>query len=576
MPRKAVLATLLALLALLLAGCGAAPPGASNATAPAGDGTAAPAEPTAAAPTGSGGTLRVGRTAAPDSLNPGVSFLVEAGDIQDLVYDTLIRIDLKTQAYPGLADEWSVAEDGRTWTFKLNPGAKWHDGAPVTAEDVKFTFEMIAGFDSFSTIKDFTSLLEKVEAPDPQTVVITFEQPVANTDERFAGVYILPKHIWEQFPDEQAALEFENAEMIGSGPFKLAEFRPGEFTRLAAVKDHYQSPPKIDELIFRVFGNGDAMVQALRTGELDMIDLPTNTVVRSLQAEPNVKVESGPGRSFTDIIFNITSEENCPPDVGKCTGHPALKDLAVRQALAHATDKQALIDGILLGLGQPGISIVTPANGEAFAAQLQDYAFDVARANQLLDEAGYADTDGDGVREMPGDPSRPLNFRYTYPSDQYAGDGQRFFEILRDQWRQAGVELTLTPLEADAVTAICCPAFDYDVIQWGWSAGPDPSSLLYIATTEQIPTGVSEAGYSNPEYDALFQEQQVTVDKAKRNEILHKMQEILIRDVPYIIPYYPDTVQAYRTDAFGGWVIEPDARLELYSRLSFVNVAPIQ
>jgi peptide/nickel transport system substrate-binding protein len=574
MLRKAVPAALLAVLALLLAACGAAAPASTDGTAPAtDDATAAPVND---APAATGGTLRVGSTASPDSLNPGVAYLIQAGDIQDLVYDTLIRIDLKSQAYPGLATEWSVAEDGRTWTFKLAPGAKWHDGQPVTAEDVKFTFDMIGGFESFSTIKDYTSLVESVEAPDPQTVVITFEQPVANTDERFAGVYILPKHIWEQFPDEKTALEFENAEMIGSGPFRMAEFKPGEFTRLTAVKDHYQSPPKIDELIFRVFGNGDAMVQALRTGELDMISVPTNTVVRALQSEPNLKVESGPGRGLTDIIFNTTDAANCPPDVGECTGHPALKDRAVRQALAHATDKQALIDGILLGLGQPGLSLVAPAHGDAFAAQLQDYTFDVAKANQLLDEAGYADSDGDGIRELPGDPSQPLNFRYSYPSDQYASDGQRFFELLRDQWRQAGVELTLTPLEADALTAICCPAFDFDVIHWGWSAGPDPASLLYITTTEQIPTGVSESGYSNPEYDTLFQEQQVTVDKAKRTELLHKMQEILLRDVPYIIPYYDDTVQAHRTDTFTGWVVEPDARLQLFDRQSFVNVAPVK
>jgi peptide/nickel transport system substrate-binding protein len=248
----------------------------------------------------------------------------------------------------------------------------------------------------------------------------------------------------------------------------------------------------------------------------------------------------------------------------------------VRQALAHATDKQALIDGILLGLGQPGISLVTRAHGDGFASGLEDYAFDVARANQILDEAGYADTDGDGVREMPDDPATPLALRYSYPSDQYASDGQRFYELLRDQWRQAGVELNLTALDADALTAICCPSFDFDVIQWGWSAGVDPASLLYITTTEQIPSGVSETGYSNPEYDALYQQQLVTVDRAERIELLHQMQEILLRDVPYIIPYYPDTVQAYRTDTFTGWVIEPEARLQLFDRLSFVNVAPVQ
>jgi peptide/nickel transport system substrate-binding protein len=400
---------------------------------------------------------------------------------------------------------------------------------------------------------------------------------VANSDERFASVYILPQHIWSQLGDEAAVLEFENLEMIGSGPFKLAEYVPGEFARLSAVKDHYATPPKIDEVIFRVFGNGDAMVQALRSGEIDlMIDVPSNTVVRSLQAEPNLKVEIGSGLNLSDLFFNVVTAENCPPEDGVCSGHPALQDVRVRQALAHATDKQALIDGILLGLGEPGLSLVTPGHGDAYAGELEDYAFDVARANQILEEAGYLDSDGDGVREMPGDPATPLNFRYSYPSDQYASDGQRFFELLNDQWTQAGVALTLTPLDADALTAICCPSFDFDIIRWGWEAGADPASLLYITTTEQIPTGISEAGYSNPEYDALYQQQLTTIDKAERTAIIHQMQGILLRDVPYIIPYYAQNVGVYRTDTFQGWVVDPDGRLDLGDRISILAITPAQ
>ena len=196
---------------------------------------------------------------------------------------------------------------------------------------------MIKDFDAFALIKSQTSLLEKAEAPDATTAVLTFEQPVANTDERFSSVPILPEHIWEKLKDETAATEFENLEMIGSGPFKMAEFKSGEFTRLTAVKDHYLNPPKIDEVIYQVYKNDDAMIQALKTGEVDVI-APPNTVVRALQSEPNVKVEIGNSLSLTDIILNTTDPKNCPKDVGKSTGHPALRDPKVRQALAYATE----------------------------------------------------------------------------------------------------------------------------------------------------------------------------------------------------------------------------------------------
>jgi peptide/nickel transport system substrate-binding protein len=247
----------------------------------------------------------------------------------------------------------------------------------------------------------------------------------------------------------------------------------------------------------------------------------------------------------------------------------------VRQALAHATDKQQLIDTVLLGLGEPGLSLVTPSQGEGYHSTLQDYAFDMAKANSILDEAGYRDTDGDGVREMPNDPSKPLSFRYSYPSDQNADTGPRFFEVLRDSWKQAGVEITLTPLEADALTTACCPAFDFDVMNWGWFAGVDPASLLNIVTTDQIPTGTSESGYSNPEYDALFAEQEITLDKAQRVQIIHSMQEILMRDVPYIIPFYRQNVESYRTDKFTGWPNDPEAILEMANRENLTKLQAV-
>ena len=558
------------LLAVFLAACG-------GGGQPAGAPTAAPADaPTAAPTTGAtGGTLRVGRTAAPDSLNPGAQYIVESYDLTEQIYDALIGINLQNEPIPQLAREFSVSEDGTTWTFTLHEGAMWHDGQPVTSEDVAFTYNMIREFSSFGLLTDYVSLIASIETPDPATVVIAFEGPVANTDERFSAIPILPKHIWDQFPDEASVLEFENAEMIGSGPFRLAEYRPGEFTRLAAVKDHYLSPPKIDELIFRVFGNDDAMVQALRAGEVDLID-PPRTVIRVLQSDPNVTVVEGSALTLSDIMFNITDPANCPEEGGICSGHPALRDVQVRRALAHATDKQQIIDVLVLGLGSPGLGLIMPGHGDAFHEGLEDYAYDTARANQILEEAGYLDTNGDGVREMPGDPSNSLEFRFSYPSDQYASEGPRLGELLTAMWGAAGVKILVQPLDSDALTSVCCPAFDFDVIFWGWSAGVDPSSLLGVLTTDNIPTGISETGYSNPEYDALYAQQQVTADRDERIRLLHQMQEIMLRDVPYIIPYYGEAVAAYRNDRFSGWVIDPDGRLNMFSRISFTVVEPVQ
>lgn len=198
---------------------------------------------------------------------------------------------------------------------------------------------------------------------------------------------------------------------------------------------------------------------------------------------------------------------------------------------------------------------------------IEDYAFDLAKANQLLDDAGYLDTNNDGVREMP-DGSRDLTFRLAWPSDSTGAP--RMAEILNGLWAQIGVRTELQALDPDALTAICCPAFDYDIILWGWGSDPDPAFLLGVITTDAIPTGMSETGYSNPVYDDLFAQQAVELDQDRRREIIWEMQRIVHDDVVYIIPYYASNVQAFRNDGFRGWITNA-GKVEL-SDLSSLHV----
>jgi peptide/nickel transport system substrate-binding protein len=296
-------------------------------------------------------------------------------------------------------------------------------------------------------------------------------------------------------------------------------------------------------------------VQALRTGQVDMITEMPATAVASLRNDGDITLVVGPPAApdIADIIFNQVAPEKCPPDDGVCSGHPALRDRAVRLALAHATDKQQIIDVILLGLGNPGLTLVADSLGVWYNDTLADYTFDLAEANRILDDAGYLDTNNDGVREMP-DGARDLTFRLAWPSDSTGAP--RMAEILNGLWAQVGVKTELQALDPDALTAVCCPAFDYDVILWGWGSDPDPAFLLSVMTTGEIPTGMSETGYSNPVYDDLFAQQAVALDQAQRREIIWEMQRIVHEDVVYIIPYYASNVQAFRNDGFQGWITD--------------------
>ncbi|MGD2048489.1 MAG: ABC transporter substrate-binding protein [Chloroflexota bacterium] len=515
--------------------------------------------------------VRIGWGGSPDSLNPGLGVLTEAYAIYELVYDSMYQLQLDGSYTLELAEDAQVSEDGMVWTFTLRDGITFHDGEPLTAEDVVYSYNLYQAQEDFPFLPIYTEYFESVEAPDERTVVITLTEAIPNMESQLIFLYVLPEHIWSQVENPS---EFENLEMIGSGPFKLSDYRQNEFVTLESVKDHYLYPPKIDGAVFQTFDSQDALVQALRTGQVDMITEMPNTAVASLRNEANIEVVSGPplAPSLADIIFNVTSEENCPADDGVCSGHPALMDRNVRLALAHATDKQQIIDVVLLGLGSPGLTLVPDGLGVYYNDQIEDYDFDIDLANQILDDAGYADTDGDGVREMPGG-GEPLVFRLNWPSD--STNLPRMAELLSASWGQIGIETEQAALDPDTLTSICCPTFDYDVILWGWGSDPDPAFLLSVMTTDEIPTGTSESGYSNPEYDELYAQQATALDRDERIAIIHEMQEIAHRDIPYIIPYYDQAVEAYRTDRFTGWLTDA-GKLALEDLTSLTVIEPVE
>lgn len=519
--------------------------------------------------------VRVGWAGSPDTVNPGSAVLSEAYSIFALVYDTMYKLNLDGTFSLGLADSVEHSEDGLVYTYKIHQGVKFHDGQPLTSKDIKFSYELYKAHDDFPYMNSYTAYIESIDAPDDSTLILTLSEAIPNIESQLVFMYILPEHIWKDHAEGAAAVEFENFEMIGTGPFKMVEYKQNEFVHLAANKDHFQTPPKVDEVIFQTFESQDVLVQAVKSGQVDMITEMPATAVETLKGEANVKVINGApfAPAVSDIILNQATPENCPTDAGGlCTGHPALQDRNVRLAMAHATDKQKLIDVVLLGYGTPGLTLIPDGLGFWYNDTLKDYEFDAAKANQILDDAGYADTDGDGIREMP-DGSQPLIFRINWPSDSI--DAPRQAELLSEMWSAIGVKTELAATDPDALTSQCCPVFDYDIILWGWGSDPDPNLLLNVQTTGEIPTGYNETGYSNPEFDALYAQQAVELDLDKRKELVWKMQEVAFNDVVYIIPYYEQAVQAYRTDRFTGWLTD-FAKIELSDVTSLVVIEPVK
>jgi len=564
MKTRNTLMFVLVTIVLLLSACGGGQPATEAPAAPAEPGAATEAPQASSEPA----IVRIGYAGSPDTLNPGAAVLSESYIMFELVYDTMYDLNLDGTFSLSLADSAEVSDDNLVWTFHLRD-ATFHDGTPLTADDVVFSYNLYANTEGYPWMGDYTSYFESVEAPDPKTVVLTLSEAIPNLDSQLVFLYVLPKHIWEN----EDPVEFENTEMIGSGSFKMVEYKQNEFVHLAANKDHPQAP-KIDEVIFQTFESNDALVQAIKTGQVDMITEFPATAIDTLRAAENVEIVVGAPFSptVTDIILNQVSEENCPEGDGICTGHPSLQDRNVRLALAHATDKQKIIDVIYLGLASPGTTLIPDGLGVWYNTELDDYAFDVAQANQILEDAGYKDVDGDGVREMP-DGTNSLVYRLNWPSDSI--NGPRLAELLSEMWAAIGVKVEPQAMDPDALTAACCPAFDFDVMLWGWGSDPDPSLLLSVMTTDEIATGSSETGYSNASYDELYTQQASEMDFATRKDLVWQMQKIVFDDVVYIIPYYDPALQAYRTDKFTGWITD-QPKVELSDPTSLTVIEPVK
>jgi peptide/nickel transport system substrate-binding protein len=569
-------------LALILAACGGGVTPTAAPAQPTREPVAQPTEPPAAPPTeipaaqpteppakAEPAVLRFGWKGQPDTLNPAYAFLTESFAIFDLIYNTLVKEDQNGEYVGDLATEWKVSDDGLTWTFTIHDNVKFHDGTPVTAEDIAWSINAVMQDpDGWIAVSDYTSGFKEVTAPDAQTVQIVTEYPIGNMPYRVTWLYTLPRKDFEGFKTAKELQDFLNENAIGTGAFKLTTFDKDKgIVILDANPDYFLGRPKVDQVIFQQYDNADAMVQALKVGEVDALFEVPSTAVEPLQSSEGVKVVQQPSRSFDELIINSTPDTNNPAP----TNNPALNDPQVRLAIAHAINKQDLVDIVLLGLGKPGDTIIAPAMGAGFwhSPNIQEVPFSLEQANQILEDAGYV-KGSDGVRAK-GDTR--LEFRLQYPSDSITYP--RVAELLAGWLKEVGIEATPEAVDPDTLIAATTGVGDYDLVVWGWGgADADPNFMLSTMTSDQfVSGGWSDSGYSNPKYDELYEKQQQTTDPAERQKIIWEMQEMVFNDRPYIVFWYPDTLQAFRSDRFKGFI--ESSTVEIQDSDSLRQVEPV-
>jgi peptide/nickel transport system substrate-binding protein len=551
-------------------------------------------------------TLRLGWTETPFSLNPFVGSGASR-EIWLLNYDTLVGLgaDGLPSAETGLAQSWASSEDQRVWKFRLRPGVRWQDGRKLTADDVVFTFTYIIDNDLKGALE--LQDVDEVDAPDDLTVKLYCSRAKADMLGALASVYILPKHVWKDVSAEKAATTFVNKRpIVGSGPFQTVKFQLGGYVRMLRNPHYWGPSPAVEELVFLSYASNDDLMQDLRDGTVDAAEAVKPASFDELEGEAGIERVAYPLYNWEYVAVNCFSGESSG-------GDPVLKDAAFRRAIAWAIDREACA-AVWDGFAAPGYGIYPedgwPASFDPYFQPSPDevIGFDPRKAEELLDEAGYEDTDDDGVREYKG---KHIVLRLWAQEGAWQSEeqGELIADWLRDvgikveyavkgeaeiQERMHKVELVVVPpvlprlpagagpAEAAAAAAAAAraeplvkPVFapDYDLVIRAATGSTDPGITATWYTTDQV-GGLNDLNWSNEDYDDLCARQARATDPQNRLDRLAEMQQLMYEKQPMID--YPSRLQAVGTRAWMGW--QPYAGGSVWhnhlDRQSYLRLAP--
>ncbi|MFS4091220.1 ABC transporter substrate-binding protein [Streptomyces sp. AF1A] len=516
------------------------------------------AAPAASADDGSG-TLRMPITGIGiDSLNPFLAYFAGSLDVFSGIYPALDRVQQDGTVKPYLADSWTTSSDKLTWTFKIHKGLKWSDGKPITAEDAAWTFNLIMTNSTAATANgSLVSNFASVSAPDDTTLVVKTKKPQAtmlSVSIPVSGIPIVPKHIWESHVKDLKNYKNDSFPIVGYGPWTLTDYKPEQYAKFDANKHFLLGAPKYDHMIQQAFKNTDAAVAALRSGQLDYVSGLNPTQFQALKGQPGIKAYEQVGNRWNGIEVNGGARTRDGKKIG--TGHPALGDAKLREALALAIDRPTIVKKVRDGLAQVGASYLPPSLPQ-FAWQPSDaekFGYDPAKANSVLDQAGYK-KGSDGIRVDPKS-KRKLEFRLGIHSDD---DGDAKVSTYLSGWfKQIGIKVDIQSMSSAKLNADLAKG-DWDILMDSWSTGPDPTYLLGIQTCAALPDSKGEGGstdsfFCDKNYDDLFLRQQSAFDVKERAGLLRQMQAILYKANENIMIYNANGLAAYRSDRVSGIV----------------------
>lgn len=465
------------------------------------------AVPAGAAPAGS--VLRIGIDVDAGTLDPRLANDTTARRVIEQVFDGLVELDPQLRVRPALAESWTQTSP-TVWVFKLRKNVRFHDGSPLTAGDVVFTYTTILDPALRAPLRGLYTPITRVEAVDNETVRFTLSAPYAPLL-KYADMGILPRAAVER-----AGAEFAS-KPVGTGPFKFASWQRNSRITLEANAEYWKGRPKLAQVIFNVIPDNTTRAAALESGDVDLIHSPLSPQdVARLRNASRVRVVEMTGLGLTYLNMN--------------TADPVIRDVRIRRAIAHLIPQQTIVRQIYREMDKPATSVLLPAWGGVYTAEITQPGHDIARAKALLAEAGWTDSNRDGVLDKGGQ-RLAITLRTHSEDPNRIQIAELLLSIMRSSGIDARIEITEFPGLVQALLG-----GTYQVALLGWLGLVDPDRGMY----NQFHSKGSQnwEKYSNPRVDALLDEGRQKADPNERARIYREVARIVAADVPYFVLTY--------------------------------------
>lgn len=466
-----------------------------------------------------GGTLVEGVAGNPQYLNPLLSQYNQVdGELCALLFNGLSRLDEHGNVVNDLAASLTISPDGLTYDFRLRSGLYWHDGIPVTAADVLYTVGAMQAED-FPGVAWLSALWQAVEvsAPDgPEGLAIRFtlQKPLAPFLD-YTTIGLLPAHLWEKVPVAEMQLSQLNTRPVGTGPFQLTAITATRI-ELAVNPRYHGATPYLTGVTIRFYPDHQSLLPAYERNEIDAVSWIWPEDLAEASKQPSLELFSAPLAGYTVVYFNH-----------KNTNTPFFQEAVVRQALLYALDRQSLVDTLQGGQGLVAHTPILPGSW-AYNPEVKTYDYNPDEARRLLDEAGWVDSDGDGVRDREG-----IKLAFVL-----LGKDAPWLNALSAAWAAIGVQAAPQPVTLAGLTRdfLAPRTFDAALVSWELSGDPDPYPLWH---STQATTGQNYAGWESRAGDEAIEQARALADRELRRAYYLQFQNTFAEEVPALLLYYP-------------------------------------